>query len=65
MKQLSRTEMRSISGGRTEDYGSCTVDCTGCRAYKCDSNCTESKSDSHVVCDGTRYTCSAYPTCWS
>jgi hypothetical protein len=61
---LSKNEQKKIFGG-VED-GGCTVDCTGCQAYKCAApGCSEMKDEDYVTCSGTTYYCHSYPTCWS
>lgn len=60
---LSRDEMKKIMAGSGSSI--CTVDCTGCSAYKCTSGCSESKDNDYVICSGVRHNCRAYPSCWS
>ncbi|MGL1636533.1 hypothetical protein ACSTI0_00580, partial [Vibrio parahaemolyticus] len=65
---LNRNAQKDIVGGyESLDGGgsSCTVDCTGCAAYKCDSGCDASQNNVSVTCNGVKKTCNAYPTCWT
>jgi hypothetical protein len=57
-------EVASIEGDGAGSFGKCTVDCTGCQAYKCESGCDAMTNGVSVTCGGITKTCKAYPTCW-
>lgn len=67
---LSRESQKKVVGGYMPKSieggdGSCTVDCTGCPAYNCASNCDAMENGVSVTCGGVTKKCKAYPECWS